>query len=281
MLANNELSGPLMLTSLYSHLSNRDRKFTYRFVVVPETIGALAYLSRYGRELQKRLVSGLVLTCLGGPETDLSYKQTRRGDSLLDEVVQHVGTYPDQTFRIRQYDQRGSDERQYCAPGFNLPVGQFARTVYGQYPQYHNSKDNKDFMKIDSLIESAETIARVLYNLEYGGYYRNQKPYGEPMMSKRDLYPTVNSPDRQSTDPDTGDDETGGYDFENRDFIQDMMRVLGYSDGDHTVAWIADRYGTTVEELSVVVDRLREESLLAPVEYTPSYNSPFEPPDNT
>jgi len=169
MLANNELSGPLVLTTLYNLLSNWDhRKFTYRFVVVPETIGALAYLSRYGQSLQDNLVGGFVLTCLGGPKSSLSYKQTRRGDTLIDEVVQHVSNYPDEEFRLRQYDQRGSDERQYCAPGFNLPVGQFARTVYGEYPEYHNSNDDKEFMQIDQLIKSAKCIERVLHNIEYG-----------------------------------------------------------------------------------------------------------------
>jgi aminopeptidase-like protein len=282
MLANNELSGPLVLTSLYNRLSNWDhRKFTYRFVVVPETIGSLTYLSQYGRELQENLVGGLVLTCLGGPEPHLSYKQTRRDNSLLDEIVQHVGSYPDQTFQIRQYDQAGSDERQYCAPGFNLPVGQFARTVYGQYPEYHTSSDDKSFMGIDPLIESAESIERVLYNLEYGGYYLNQKPYGEPMMSKRDLYPTVNSPARRSADSETDDGGTGEYDFKDGEYIRDMMRVLGYSDGEHTITWIADQYGETVEKLSVVIDQLRHTSLLKPVEYTPAYDSTFDPPDET
>jgi len=281
MLANNELSGPLVLTSLYNRLSTRDRKFTYRFVVVPETIGALTYLSRYGRELQNKLVGGLVLTCLGGPETNLSYKQTKRGDSLLDEVVQHVGSYPDQTFRIRQYDQTGSDERQYCSPGFNLPVGQFARTVYGQYPEYHTSNDDRDFMGIDPLIKSVESIERVLYNLEYGGYYRNLKPYGEPMMSKRDLYPAVNSPNKRSSSSNTNDNETESCEFKDGEYIQNMMRVLGYSDGDHTVTWIADRYEVTVEELSTAIDSLRDASLLKPVEYTPTYNSMFDPTDET
>jgi aminopeptidase-like protein len=275
MLANNELSGPLVLTSLYNKISNWDhRKFTYRFVVVPETIGALTYLAEHGQELRERLVGGLVLTCLGGPEDHLSYKQTRREDSLLDNLVRHVGEYTDQEFQFRQYDQRGSDERQYCSPGFNLPVGQFARTIYGEYPAYHNSNDTKEFMRIESLIESAQSIERVLHNLEYGGYYLNQKPYGEPMMSKRNLYPTVNSPERRS-----GGEEMGNmYDYEDGDYIQDMMRVLSYSDGSHSITWIANRYGLSVERLALVIDQLCDVSLLKPVEYTPEYDGSFDRP---
>jgi aminopeptidase-like protein len=134
-------------------------------------------------------------------------------------------------------------------------------------------------MGIDPLIESTKTIERVLYSLEYGGYYLNQEPYGEPMMSKRDLYPTVNSPETRSTG-----DETGGstaYDSGDRDYIQDMMRVLSYSDRNHPIVWIANRYDVTVEHLSSVIDQLCAESLLSPIEYTPEYDRPFDLPDST
>jgi aminopeptidase-like protein len=279
MLANNELSGPLVLTSLYKRLSNWDRrKFTYRFVVVPETIGSLTYLWEHGCDLRNNLVGGLVLTCLGGPADHLSYKRTRRENSLLDQVVAHMAEYSDQEFRFRRYDQRGSDERQYNAPGFDLPVGQFARTVYGEYPAYHNSNDTKEFMTIESLVESAASIERVLHNIEYGGYYRNLEPYGEPMMSKRALYPTVNSPERRATENNTDEETTTAYERGGEEFVQDMMRVLSYSDGDHPVVWIANRYGIPVERLSVAIEQLCAASLLEPIEYTPEYSDEFDWP---
>jgi len=263
------------MVSLYRRISAwENRKFTYRFVIVPETIGSLAYLSRYGDQLQEKLVAGLVLTCLGGPEGTLSYKQTRREDALIDTVVGHIDDCMDREFRIRRFDTGGSDERQYCSPGFNLPVGQFARTVYGEYPAYHNSNDTKEFMGIEPLIESARSIERVLHTLEYGGYYLNQKPYGEPMMSKRDLYSTVNSPKSRSE----GEEMDNMYDYEHRDYIQDMMRILSYSDGSHSIAWIANRYDASIEQLSPVIDQLCETSLLEPVEYTPEYDNPFDRP---
>lgn len=265
-LANNELSGPLVLSSLYKRLSEwKERKFTYRFVVVPETIGSLSYLSRYGEQLQNKLVAGLVLTCLGGPENHLSYKKTRREDTLLDSVFSHIDRYLNEDFRFRDFDAEGSDERQYCSPGFNLPVGQVARTVYGEYDGYHNSMDTKEFMQIEKVVDSAETIERVLSLFEYAGYYLNKEPYGEPMMSKRDLYPTVNIQKNDSdSDVDTEDE-----------FITKMMRILNCSDGTHSIVEIAERYEYTIEELIHAIDQLCSAELLEPAEYTPEYHNHF------
>jgi aminopeptidase-like protein len=254
-LANNELSGPLVMSSLFRRISQwNSRKFTYRFVVVPETIGSLTYLSRYGDHLQEQLVAGLVLTCLGGPEPTLSFKETRRGDTLLDDLVHHLTDQKDSNFRIRRFDTGGSDERQYCSPGFNLPVGQFARTVYGEYNGYHNSMDTKEFMGIDPLVNASETIERFLRTLEYAGYYMNQQPYGEPMMSKRDLYPTVNSPDSGSRG----------------DLTTKMMRILNFSDGTNSLVDIAERYNVSIDELEPATDALMNSDLLEPFSYVPT-----------
>ena len=258
-LANNELSGPLVMASLYNRIAAWDnRKFTYRFVVIPETIGSLTYLSEYGDHLQENLVAGLVLTCLGGPEETLSYKKTRREDALIDNVVQHIDQYMEPSLRFRPFDTRGSDERQYCSPGFNLPVGQFARTVYAEYDGYHNSMDNKDFMQIEALVDSADVIEQVLETFEYAGYYLNQKPYGEPMMSKRDLYPTINNPEESTRD----------------DIIQIMMRVINYSDGENSILDISERYGMSVDEMKVAIEQLSNTDLLEPAPQTPEYHSP-------
>lgn len=270
-LANNELSGPLVLSSLYNRIAEWDRrKFTYRFVVVPETIGSLAYLSRYGRQLRRNLVGGLVLTCLGGPKDELSYKSTRRGDALVDDTVRHLDGSTDCEFRFRKFDTTGSDERQYCSPGFDLPVGQFARTVYDEYEGYHNSRDTKEFMGIASLAESADALERVLRTFEYAGYYVTQNPYGEPMMSKRDLYGTVNDPS------DWGNDDR--YADGNRDFVRDMMRVLAYADGTHSVVEIAEQYGVSVETLMPVVEQLCDVELLEPSGHVPESPERFDPP---
>lgn len=257
-LANNELSGPLVMASLYNRIAAWDnRKFTYRFVVIPETIGSLTYLSEYGDHLQENLVAGLVLTCLGGPEETLSYKKTRREDALIDNVVQHIDEYMEPSLRFRPFDTRGSDERQYCSPGFNLPVGQFARTVYAEYDGYHNSMDNKEFVQIESLVDSANVIEQVLETFEYAGYYINQNPYGEPMMSKRDLYPTINNPEESTRD----------------DIIRIMMRVLNYSDGNNPIVDISERYEMPIDEMKIAIEQLCGTELLEPKEYTPDYNN--------
>jgi len=277
-LANNELSGPLVMTSLYKRLKEWDqRKFSYRFVVIPETIGSLTYLSQHGDYLRENLVGGLVLTCLGGPEENLSYKRTRREDALIDKTVRHLHEYTDYDFRFRRFDPTsGSDERQYCSPGFNLPVGQFARTVYSEYEEYHTSLDTKEFMGIDTLVESAEIIERVLRSFEYAGYYANQEPYGEPMLSKRDLYPTVNHPTRWS-ESDEDRDITDSYD--EGDFIDMIMMLLNYSDGNHTALEISERHGVLVDEMGPVIDRLCDVGLLEPISYTPEYSDRFDTPE--
>lgn len=261
-LANNELSGPLVMASLYNRLAAwQNRKFTYRFIVIPETIGSLTYLWRHGDSLQENLVAGLVLTCLGGPKKTLSYKKTRRENSLIDKVVQHIDEYMDIDFRFRPFDTRGSDERQYCSPGFNLPVGQFARTVYAEYDGYHNSLDTKDFMDIGQVLESASIIEDVLKILECSGCYKTQNPYGEPMMSKRNLYPTVNEPENQ----------------DQREFAKTMMRILNYSDGTNSIIEIAEKYDTRVDELRLAIEQLQEANLLSADPQLPTYEIRYSP----
>lgn len=274
-LANNELSGPLALTSLYNCIRSwEDKRFTYRFVVVPETIGSITYLSRYGEHLKDKLVGGLVLTCLGGPRDTLSYKMTRRGDTLIDQLVHHLDGSTGTDFRFRQFGPTdgGSDERQYCSPGFDLPVGQFARTVYGEYDEYHTSKDTKGFMKIEKVLESVKTIAAVLRSFERAGYYRNTEPFGEPMLSKRDLYRTVNDPSNWF-----GDDEDNSAEgsISESELVNRMMLLLQYSDGDHSAIDIAERYGVSVDELAPAIDRLREAGLLEPEIHT-DHSSNFQ-----
>jgi aminopeptidase-like protein len=260
-MANNELSGPLVMALLYDRIRNWDRRqHTYRFVVVPETIGSLTYLSEYGDQLRERLDGGLVLTCLGGPNATLSYKTTRGRDAIIDETVRHLDQYSGMDFEERPFTPTGgSDERQYCSPGFDLPVGQMARTVYNQYDEYHTSFDNKEFMQIDQVIESADTIENVLQAFEYAGFFKNQNPYGEPMLSKRDLYTGINSPC-------TWSDSTDSIRNDDREFVDRVLTVLNYSDGTHPMVEIASQHDWSIEELIPVIDRLEEVDLLAPSE---------------
>lgn len=256
-LANNELSGPLALLAVYGRLSRWPRRrFTYRFILNPETIGSLCYLSRYGAHLRQTMAGGLVLTCLGGPAEKLSYQLTRRGNTLLDRTMENIVSEGDIPLEIRAFDPTdGSDERQYCSPGFNLPMGQMARTVYGRYPEYHTSLDNKEFMNIATVARSAACIESILKRAEISWTYRNLAPYGEPQLGKRDLFPSLNSPDTRHYSSDHVSDQ--------RQFLKRSMMILNYSDGTSSMIDIAARCGCGVGDLEPVIEKLEQVGLLA------------------
>lgn len=251
-LANNELSGPLAALALYRRLARWPRRrLTYRFVIHPETIGSLCFLHRYGAHLQQSLLAGLVLTCVGGPETRLSYKLSRRGDTLLDRLVR---ARPGD-FAVRAFDPTGgSDERQYCSPGFNLPVGQFARTVYGQYDGYHNSLDTKEFMSVARVRESAALLETLLRDLDLAAEFVNLAPFGEPQLGRRGLYPTMNAAQTWKTSNDTL--------LDSRTFLNRLLTVLNWSDGEHAMLDIAAKAGIPLSGLQPVIEQLEDKGLL-------------------
>jgi aminopeptidase-like protein len=255
-LANNELSGPIVLALVYQLLQKRtDRYFSYRFLINPETIGSIAYLSREGESLKNNMAAGMVLTCLGGPSDCLSYKKTRQNCSLIDKTIEHLrctGVIP---LTIREFTPvDGSDERQYCSPGFNLPMGQIARTVYGQYDGYHNSLDTPEFMGIEPLIKSADDICSILHALEYAGKFINLSPYCEPQLGRRNLYPNVNSSNHWKDSSDVH--------LKDRTFLNSLLMILNYSDGENDMVDIADRCEVSLLELIPVIDKLIENKLL-------------------
>lgn len=264
-MANNELSGPLALLALYRRIVRWPRRrFTYRFVLHPETIGSLCFLHRWGSHLQRHLVAGLVLTCLGGPATRLSYKQSRRGDTLLDQLVTSRGA----EFAVRAFDPTGgSDERQHCAPGFNLPVGQFGRTLYGQYEGYHTSLDTKAFMGIDQVVASAASLESLLLDLELAAEFENLAPFGEPQLGRRGLYPTMNADQTRTASADGVADS--------RWFLNQLLTVLSASDGEQSMLGISHRTGVPLPALRPVVERLEAEGLLRFSPRLPRYLHPL------
>jgi aminopeptidase-like protein len=253
-LANNELSGPLVLLGLYRRLAARsERQHTFRFVLNPETIGSLCYLFSHGEHLKAKMDAGLVLTCLGGPG-QLSYKQTRRENTKIDKLAQHWAERGE-SINIRSFTPTGgSDERQYCSPGFNLPMGQFARTVYGEYEGYHNSLDTKAFMTIDALIDSVDSIERFVNELDQVGNWMNLVPYGEPQLGRRGLYPNLNSANTWGSSSD--------IEFDGRVVLERVLNVLSYSDGQSDLIDISRRCGCTVRDLLPVANRLQIEGIL-------------------
>ncbi len=199
-MANNELSGPLVLIGLYNKILNwKNRKLNYEFLINPETIGSLSYLYKNKKIIKKRLSGGLVLTCLGGPKDKLSFKKAKNENCGLNKFFEYF--YKKKKCNIREYDPiTGSDERQYCSSGFDLPVGQISRTIYREYKEYHTSLDNKKFMNIKKLIKSINEIdffLRVYDQLSGKIIIKNK--YGEVFLSRHNLYNDKNSNEATKT----------------------------------------------------------------------------------
>ncbi|MGN1281937.1 MAG: DUF4910 domain-containing protein [Succinivibrio sp.] len=252
-MANNELSGPLTMVLLYDRIKAwKDRKYTYRFVINPETIGSISYLSDHGDYLRKNVFAGIVLTCLGGTQT-LRWKKSKRGTSPLDIFIDSLNAESEsEVYRIRDFDpSEGSDERQYCSAGFDLPVGQMARLVYGSYKEYHTSNDSKDLMGVDNLIDSCDLIEELLKKFEKEKFYLNKHPYGEIKLSNYDLYPSVNSDGNRfvekSHDP---------------DLVRIVMTILSYSDGSHSLSYIAKKLNISIERITVAATLLEQLELV-------------------
>ncbi len=256
-MANNELSGPLVLLALYNRIKNwRKRRFTYRFLINPETIGSLCFLHHHGKEMKENLVSGLVLTCLGGPTKVLNYKSSRMGEGLIDKVISYQGKKTCLDINKLPFTPvRGSDERQFCSPGFNLPVGQISRTTYSTYNGYHNSLDDKAFMGIDTLIESTTTIEEILKYMEVCGNPVNLLPFGEPQLGKRGLYPNLNAEE-------TRDKSADGI-VDGRVELEKRMILLNMADGENSLIDISKTCGCTVDELIPTLQVLESNNLIS------------------
>ncbi len=244
-LANNELSGPLVLLGLYNKIKKwKKRKFTYLFLINPETIGSICFIHSNKDYLKKYLEGGLVLTCLGGPENTLSYKKTRSGNSSLDKIF--INLKKQNKVKIREFDPTsGSDERQYNAAELNLPVGQIARTLYGSYDQYHNSGDNKKFMKISKISKSVKEIEKILILNESLDPLKRNMPYCEIQLGKRDLYPNINS---FKTRKDSSD-----VVLRNTKQLKILKYLLSYADGKNNIVDIANLSGFSINDINDVL----------------------------
>jgi aminopeptidase-like protein len=249
-MANNELSGPLVAAFLYRALAKRPRRLTYRFVFLPETIGSIAYLHLRGAGLRERLVAGYVLTCIG-LDAPLTYKRSRRGTSVADRAAEYcLARTPACQSRVIDFTPASfsSDERQYCSPGFDLPVGVVSRTIVGEYPEYHTSLDNRDLVSFDAMAESVEALTRLCDVLDANVTLRNLLPCGEPQLSKRGLYPTLGAPRAR------------------RSAVDATMWILNLSDGTHDLLSIAERSGMDVHLLADRAHACRAAGLLDEVQ---------------
>lgn len=241
-MANNELSGPIVSAYVARALGARaQRRYSYRFVFVPETIGSIVYLSRHLESLQRHVIAGYVLTCIGdtGP---FSYLETRGGNALVDRITKHVLRYAAPDHRWYSWQSRGSDERQYNWPGIDLPIGSLMRTKYGTYPEYHSSDDNLSLLTAESLQGSVDMVLRCVDAIENNRTYRC-KTLCEPQLGRRGLYPLLS---------------TRGSGLQARL----LLDVLAYSDGTQDLLAIAERLQKPIETIGSLAKLLVEQDLL-------------------
>ena len=189
-MANNELSGPVILSALLDYVKIRYPKtrWSYRFVLQPESIGSIAYLSKFRQHLRNNLLVGINLSCVGD-EGPFSYVQTPDGDGLADKVLSSVLIGKAKTM-IHSFLERGSDERQYCAPGVDLDVATFTRSKFGSYPEYHTDADNLEYVTQRGLEDSFEALTAIIDAFETC-FFPRLTTLCEPQLGKRDLYPNV------------------------------------------------------------------------------------------
>lgn len=240
-LANNELSGPTVTTYLAKWISGlRQRRYTYRIVFIPETIGSITYLSHNLDHLKRHVVAGFNVTCVGD-ERSYSYVPSRAGDTLADRVALYVLKHLAPDFVQYTYLDRGSDERQYCSPGVDLPVASVMRTKYREYPEYHTSKDDLTLISPSGLFGGYEALRHCLLCIEHNETLQ-VTVLGEPQMGKRGMY-KIGSKGR-----DAG--------------MRRIMNLLAYCDGRQDLLSVAETIGERMWELSDVVSMLKEEGLL-------------------
>jgi aminopeptidase-like protein len=241
-LANNELSGPVVTTALGRWLASLPkRRFTYRILFVPETIGSIVYLSTHLDEMKRNTVAGFVVTCVGDDRA-YSLLHSRDGNTLADRVATGVMKHHAPDFVEYSYLDRGSDERQYCSPGVDLPVVSIMRTKYNSYPEYHTSLDDLTLITPRGLEGGYDAIRKCIEVLEHNFTYR-ATTLCEPQLGKRGLYPTLST-------------RGAGYS------VRSMTNVLAYSDGTRDVAQLANEIGINPAEAVALCEQLAGKGLL-------------------
>ncbi|GEK10164.1 DUF4910 domain-containing protein [Pseudoalteromonas peptidolytica] len=253
-LANNELSGPLVLLGLYNRLSKwPTRHYSYRFLLNPETIGSLCFLYKNYQSLSDNLEAGLILTCLGGDVDTLRYKASRKGNTTYDQLANHLASHK----QLRYVDftpLHGSDERQYCAPGFNLPVAQVSRSLNIAKVPYHTSLDNKESMNMARIIQSIDELEKLLQLGEVAGVAVNQSPFGEPQLGKRGLYPNMNTLEHTNKSSDNLVD--------GRTKLNAILTILSDSDGTKSMVQIAESLNLTLFQMVPIIKELEQHGLI-------------------
>jgi aminopeptidase-like protein len=241
-MANNELSGPVVLNKLILFLKERFKKlnYSYRFVLLPETIGSIAYLSKYKNHLKKNVICGYNLTCLGD-KGNFSYIKSRNGNTLADSAIESsLKDY--KKHKAYSYLQRASDERQYCSPGIDLPLCSFSRSL--DYKEYHTNKDNLKIISQKRLEESLDVLKNIIIALELG-LYPKTKILCEPNMGKRGLYPLISKKN-------THNDE-----------LKLRMDLISYSDGMRNIFEISNLIKQPLSEIIKEYKSLKDHKIIS------------------
>jgi aminopeptidase-like protein len=235
-MANNELSGPAVVTYLAKWLTQIEAlEYTYRIIFIPETIGSITYLSQHHEIMKKNIFAGFNVSCIGDNRS-YSYLPSRNGKTYSDEIAKHVLKWTDKKFRqYSWYDDRGSDERQYCAPGLDLPIASIMRTKFGEYPEYHTSLDDlEQVVTPDGLEGGYQMLRRAIEVIEKNRKYKIQV-LGEPQLGKRGLYPAISSK-------------------KTWDEVKLKMNFLSECDGATSLLQIAENLDTPIWELYDIAD---------------------------
>jgi aminopeptidase-like protein len=241
-LCNDNLSGVALVTLLAKYLTPLSLRYSYRFLFIPVTIGSIAWLS-LNESRVPHIKHGLAVACVGDPGKS-TYKKSRRSNAEIDKAVGHVLRHSSGDYEIMEFSPYGYDERQFCSPGFDVPMGCLMRTPYGRFPEYHTSADNLNFVQPTYLADSFSKVWSTLYVLENNGIYVNQNPKCEPQLGRRGLYRAIG-----------GQAHAGVNELA-------MLWVLNLSDGQHALLDIADRSGLDFGSIKKAADALLEHDLL-------------------
>jgi len=243
-MANNELSGPTVVTFLSKWLQEiTETNYSYRIIFIPETIGSITYLSLNLKDMKNKIFAGFNVSCVGDDRA-YSYVPSRNGNTISDRIAKHVLKWIDNDFVQYSWLNRGSDERQYCAPGIDLPIASILRTKYGEYPEYHTSLDNlENVVTPRGLNGGYFAIRKAIEAIERNKKYK-VSVLCEPHMSKRGLYATLSS---KETDKE----------------VSLMMNLISYCDGENSLLEIAESLNVPIWDLYDMVDKLYSESLIS------------------
>ncbi len=246
-MCNDSLSGVVLATFLAKQLVSMNTKYSIRVLFIPETIGAITWLS-LNRKNTRSIKHGLVITCVGD-SGNLTYKKSRKGDAEIDRVAEKVLKESKSPFTILDFFPTGSDERQFCSPGFNLPVGSLVRTIYDPSPEYHTSGDNLLFVNKESLGDTFEKYMEIIFILENNRKYINKKPMCEPQLGRYGLYNLVGG--------------SKHVDSIHNQII--LLWILNMSDGNNSLLDISEKSGYTFREIAYGAERLLKVDLIGEI----------------